>query len=238
MTRLVAILGYHKIGPWPGDWETWYYVPDETFAGHLRTLREGGWRFLDMASFLRGLDEPETLPRRSALVTFDDGYRSLLEHGLPTLRAFDCPGVLFVPTDYLGGTNAFDRDEEPEEAICSVADLQRLHRQGVSIQSHGVTHRAFSALGPAEQEHEVHRSKRVLEEAVGEPVELFSFPYGDGGRAEGQATSFLGRAGYRAACLYGGGLQALPAADPFRLTRIAMGPDTDLARELSSSGPA
>src|SRR5262249_43971277 len=85
MTRLIAILGYHKIGPWPGDWETWYYVPEETFAGHLRALREGGWRFLDASAFLRGLDDPDTLPWRSALVTFDDGYRSLLEHGLPTL---------------------------------------------------------------------------------------------------------------------------------------------------------
>src|SRR5262249_13389250 len=163
-----------------------------------------GWRFLDTSTFLRGLDEPASLPERSALVTFDDGYRSLLEHGLPTLRAFDCPGALFVPTAYLGGTNAFDRDEEPEEAICSVEDLRRLRRQGLSIQSHGVMHRGFSDLGPAEQEHEVSRSKQVLEEAVGEPVELFSFPYGDGGKDAEQVTSLLRRAGYRAACLYGG----------------------------------
>jgi peptidoglycan/xylan/chitin deacetylase (PgdA/CDA1 family) len=233
VTRLIAILGYHKIGPWPGDWETWYYVPDETFADHLRTLREGGFCFLDLPSFLRGLDDPKSLPRRSALVTFDDGYRSLLEHGLPTLREFDCPAVLFVPTDYVGGTNAFDRDEEPEEPICSVQDLRLLQRQGVSIQSHGVTHRGFSNLGPTEQRHEVYRSKEVLEDAVGQPVELFSFPYGDGSKDNGSVTSLLRRAGYRAACLYGGGPQPVPAADPFRLARIPMGPDTDLAKELS-----
>jgi peptidoglycan/xylan/chitin deacetylase (PgdA/CDA1 family) len=233
MTRIVAILGYHKIGPWPGDWETWYYVPDETFAGHLHTLREGGWRFLDASTFLRGLEAPDTLPERSALVTFDDGYRSLLEHGLPTLRAFDCPAVLFVPTAYVGGTNAFDRDEEPEEAICSVTDLKLLQQQGVSIQSHGVTHRGFSDLALVEQEQEVCRSKKVLEEAAGKPVEVFSFPYGDGGKEEESVTTLLRRAGYRAACLYGGGPQLLPDANPFRLTRIAMGPDTDLAGELN-----
>jgi peptidoglycan/xylan/chitin deacetylase (PgdA/CDA1 family) len=236
MTRTIAILGYHKIGPWPGDWETWYYVPDETFAGHLRTLREGGWRFLDVLTFLRGLEEPDSLPERSALVTFDDGYRSLLSHGLPTLRRFDCPAVVFVPTDYLGGTNAFDRDEEPEEAICSAEDLRQLRRQGVSIQSHGVTHRAFSDLGPAEQEQEVYRSKEMLEGAAGGPVELFAFPYGDGGRDEEGVTSLLRGAGYRAACLYGGGLQSVPADNPFRLARITMGPDTDLAAELSGRG--
>jgi peptidoglycan/xylan/chitin deacetylase (PgdA/CDA1 family) len=237
MIRTVAILGYHKIGPWPGDWESWYYVPDETFASHLRMLREDGWRCLDAATFLRGLDEPDFLPKRSALVTFDDGYRSLLKHGLPTLRQFDCPAVLFVPSDYIGGTNAFDLDEEPEEAICSFEDLRRLRQQGVSIQAHSVTHRAFSDLGLAEQEREVYRSKEVLEEAVGEPVELFSFPYGDGGKDEQKVTSLLLRAGYRAACLYGGGLQTVPADNRFRLARLTMGPDTDLARELSGIGP-
>jgi peptidoglycan/xylan/chitin deacetylase (PgdA/CDA1 family) len=236
MTRTIAILGYHKIGPWPGDWESWYYVPDETFAGHLRTLREGGWRFLDVAALLRGLDEPDSLPDRSALVTFDDGYRSLLEHGLPTLRQFDCPAVLFVPTAYIGGTNTFDQDEEPEEAICSVEDLRRLQRQGVSIQSHGVTHRAFSDLSQDEQVQEFLRSKEVLEDAAGEAVELFAFPYGDGGREEEGVTSLLRRAGYRAACLYGGGLQPVPADNPFRLARLTMGPDTDLARELCGVG--
>jgi peptidoglycan/xylan/chitin deacetylase (PgdA/CDA1 family) len=236
MKRSIAILGYHKIGPWPGDWETWYYVSDETFATHLRKLREGGWHCLDVPTLLHGLEEPDTLPERSALVTFDDGYRSLLEHGLPTLRQFGCPAVVFVPTDYLGRTNAFDQDEEPEESICSADDLRSLQRHGVSIQSHGVTHRWFSQLDPAEQAHEVCRSKQVLEEAVGEAVELFSFPYGDGGKEAEGVTSLLRRSGYRAACLYGGGLQSVPVTDPFRLARIAMGPDTDLATELSGVG--
>ena len=233
MIRTLAILGYHKIGLWPGDWKSWYYVSDETFAGHLRTLSEEDWHFLDISTFLRGLDEPDSLPERSALVTFDDGYRSLLKHGLPTLRQFDCPAVLFVPTDYVSGTNAFDRDEEPEEVICSFEDLRHLQRQGVSIQAHSVTHRAFSDLGSGELEQEVCWSKEVLEEGVAEPVELFAFPYGDGGKEPRQVTSLLSRAGFKAACLYGGGLQSVPAENRFRLARIAMGPDTDLARELS-----
>jgi hypothetical protein len=32
--------------------------------------------------------------------------------------------------------------------------------------------------------------------------------------------------------LYGGGPNRLPAADPYRLTRLAVGPDTDLQAEL------
>ncbi len=42
----------------------------------------------------------------------------------------------------------------------------------------------------------------------------------------------LKRVGYRAACLYGGGPTRLPAADHYRLARLAVGPDTDLQEEL------
>lgn len=47
---VLAVLGYHQIGPPPpGGWETWSYVPEETFADHLRLLRETGWQVIDLA---------------------------------------------------------------------------------------------------------------------------------------------------------------------------------------------
>ena len=44
----------------------------------------------------------------------------------------------------------------------------------------------------------------------------------------------LERAGYRAACLYKGGPNPVPMVDPFRLSRLAVGPDTDLQVALQS----
>ena len=44
----------------------------------------------------------------------------------------------------------------------------------------------------------------------------------------------LRHAGYRAAFLYGGGPVRLPGTSHYRLSRLAMGPDTDLARALAA----
>jgi peptidoglycan/xylan/chitin deacetylase (PgdA/CDA1 family) len=98
----------------------------------------------------------------------------------------------------------------------------------VAVQSHGVSHRAFSGLGAAEQEAELRRSKSVLEDGLKRPVEVFCYPYGDGGGDPGRVAEALRRAGYRAACCYGGGPNPIPVANPYRLARLAMGPDTDL----------
>ena len=229
-SRTLAILGFHKIGPAPGGWETWFYVPQATFVSYLDYLKEDGWQVLDVAAFLRGLVEPDSLPERAALITFDDGYRSILDYGLPELRFFSYPAVMFVPTAFIGGHNDFDADNEPEEAICGWEELRELERCGVSVQSHGVSHRAFSGLNPAEQEQEILRSKAALEDGLGKPVEVFSYAYGDCGPAPEATRSMLERAGYRAACLYGGGPHRVPVADTYRLDRVAVGPDTDLPR--------
>jgi peptidoglycan/xylan/chitin deacetylase (PgdA/CDA1 family) len=231
---VLAILGYHKIGPPPpSGWETWNYVPEETFADHLRLLREAGWQILDLATFLRGLAAPQTLPARAALLTFDDGYRSNLTVAVPWLRRFGVPAVIFVPTDFIGGRNTFDAGVEPEEEICSWADLRELEAAGVAAQSHGCSHRALSGLGPLEWEREIVHARAVLEEGLGRPVKVFCYAYGDGGRDPEEVRRVLRQAGYRAACLYGGGVSFMPPADVYRLPRLAMGPDTDLRAALA-----
>jgi peptidoglycan/xylan/chitin deacetylase (PgdA/CDA1 family) len=231
--RLLAILGYHKIGPPPPEgWETWSYIPEATFAGHLGHLRDNGWQVLDLRAFLRGLATPDELPAQAALLTFDDGYRSNLTVAVPWLRRFGYPAVLFIPTDFIGGRNTFDEGVEPEEPICTWEELRALENCGVAVQSHGASHRALSGLGPAELGAELVQSRAVLEDGLGRPVEVFCYPYGDGGKDPERVSLALRRAGYRAACLYGGSPNRVPPADAYRLTRLAMGPDTDLPAAL------
>ena len=233
--RTLAILSYHKIGePPPDGWRTWFYVPEETFYGHLSYLREHGWQVIDLPALFKGITAPESLPERAALLTFDDGYRSMRTVALPWLLRFGSPAVLFVPTDYVGGFNGFDAGDEPEEVLCDWDDLRELERLGVSIQSHGASHRPFSKLSLPEQEEELTRSKTALEANLANPVEVFAYPYGDGGTEPRLTCRALERAGYRAACLYKGGPNPVPMVDPFRLSRLAVGPDTDLQVALQS----
>lgn len=230
--RTLAILSYHKIGSGPGGWDTWYYVSEAIFEKQLAWLRNDGWQAMDCAAFLRGLREPVSLPERGLLLTFDDGYRTMRTIAMPILQRFAMPAIVFMPTAFIGGTNSFDAGNEPDEPMAGWDDLRALEQGGVSVQSHAVTHPAFSKLTTAQMEEELLTSKSALEAGLGKPVDVFAFPYGDGGTNPAQTTELVKKAGYAAACLYGGGPVTLPAGDPYRLTRLAMGPDSDLAALL------
>lgn len=236
MTRL-AVLAYHKVGDPPaGGWETWFYVPEKVFSAQLAALRDGGWKPLNAATFVRALDEPGILPERAVLVTFDDGYRSVLKIALPWLERFAFPAVLFMPSDLVGQTNRFDLDSEPEEPLCDWDDLRELTNADVAVQSHAASHAAFSTLSPPQRRDEIERSKTALETRLKQTVDLLAYPYGDDAGAPPDLRDELAAAGYRAAFLYGGGAFSLAGLDPYRVQRIAIGPDTDIASVLDSNG--
>ncbi len=231
----LAALAYHKVGPpGPEAWETWWYVPEQVFADQLATLSACGWETIDIGGLRAALAGSSRLPERAALVTFDDGYRSVYEHALPVLRRLGCPALMFVPTDFVGGTNEFDSDVEPAEPMCSWDELGELNRSGVAVQSHGKSHRAFSDISAAERRREIADSKAALEARLEEPVDFFAYPYGDDADGTADVRAALAASGYRAAFGYGGGPFELGGADRYRLARIAMGPDTDLPAELSA----
>jgi peptidoglycan/xylan/chitin deacetylase (PgdA/CDA1 family) len=232
---VLAILSYHKIGPpSPRAWETWYHVPESTCAEHLDLLAEDGWRILDTAGALAALAKPAT--ERSALITFDDGYRTLLERTAPRLARRGLPAVAFIPTGFVGGASEWDAGTlEPPEALCSWDDLRELQELGVSIQSHGAGHRHLVGLAPAELEQELAGSKARLEEELGRPVELFSFPYGEAG--SGAVRAALAQAGHRAAFTYGGAVLHAAVDDRYAVPRPAIGADTHLAAALTEAHP-
>jgi peptidoglycan/xylan/chitin deacetylase (PgdA/CDA1 family) len=236
MPKKLAVLAYHKVGEPPlGASSTWFYASEATFTAQLSVLHDEGWAALDLPTFIRGLRHPNARPDRSVLLTFDDGYRSMAEMAKDVLQRFGFPGVVFVPTDFIGKTNSFDREVEPEEAICDWSDLRALEEAGIHVESHGASHRKFSALNAAERREELVRSKRVLEAKLGRRVSAFAFPYGDSG-TDGESTRReLAEAGYEVAFLYGGGAISCPTDDFFQLPRIAVGPDTDLRTELGAN---
>jgi peptidoglycan/xylan/chitin deacetylase (PgdA/CDA1 family) len=233
----LAILGYHKIGePSAGARTTAWYIPERTFKEHLHYLSTQSWEAISAERFLKGLSEPDSLPLRAVLLTFDDGYKTMLSITSRCLAEFGYPSVAFIPTHYIGGHNDWDNGRELREPICSWDDLRELEQCGCSIQSHGVRHEGFARLAQQEQEEELCRSKAVIEAELGKPVEIFAYPYEQVSSDRRALCEALKRAGYRAACLFPnpGGVSKVPVEDIYFLPRVPMFVNSDLPTLLPS----
>jgi peptidoglycan/xylan/chitin deacetylase (PgdA/CDA1 family) len=70
-------------------------TPPAVFEAHVERLARD-YEIIDLEQVLAG-----QLPRRALLLTFDDGYRSVLDVGLPILARLGLPSVFFVSEAFL-----------------------------------------------------------------------------------------------------------------------------------------
>lgn len=245
------VLCYHRVSRdgLPGILRT------ERFARHLAHLK-ANYRFAAPSTIARLLREGLPLPRDSVVVTFDDGYRELIDEALPLLRGAGVTAGFFVLTAHLPGRGALFLDrirgtpmEAERKALASLAagererrlaglpaagspelmdaaDLRKLVTEGQEVGSHGRTHGLLTALPPEEAEAEIRESRSELERHAALDARLFAYPWGAHGAAHLRASR---AAGYDGA--FAGEWTGVEAgSDPFAIPRVNVPGDASVAR--------
>jgi peptidoglycan/xylan/chitin deacetylase (PgdA/CDA1 family) len=121
----LRVILYHHLTDEPSELEGMLNVatPTALFEAHITRLLHD-YEVVDLDCVLSG-----RLPRRALLITFDDGYRSILELALPVLRRLGVPSVFFVTGAFL------DPKSLPlDNLLCWLAP-----RVGLSALEHAVT---------------------------------------------------------------------------------------------------
>ena len=188
--QLVPVLVYHNIGK---EARGRLVLGVDAFAEQMKYLKANGYRVVSLADFVEWLNLKRQLPRKSVVLTFDDGYRSFRENAYPVLKELRFTATLFVYTDYVGaGRNALNWDE-----------LKALAAEGFDVQAHSKSH---GDLRRGDHETEAHYARRmhaeltepprVLARNLGRPVSFLAYPYG---RVDDAVLAKVRDQGYQAA---------------------------------------
>lgn len=229
------VLMLHHVEPGPLDPPPLHpdsYLSRADFAGFLDDLAAHGYRTLTLAA---AMQTPQGRPpRRSTVLTFDDGCRCFRDHAFPELRARGMTATLFVVSRELGGTNRWDREAgERSEELLGAGDLRRLAAAGIEIGSHGRHHLDLTAISDEELREELQGSRSDLEALLDMPVRTFCHPYG---HVDDRVREAARAAGYLAAV----SIHAQPGArpdDPWALPRMIIHPgESRFERRLKASG--
>ena len=194
------------------------HVEAAMLAQHMAWLHAHGYQVLTVAAWHRQR-QAGAWPAKAVVLTFDDGYRSLVERAAPILRQYGFAATLFLTTDFVGQPafpTAFSQGAPPHDPPLTWAEVRALQAAGWDIQAHSCTHRPHAALPAAQLKAELEASRQRIVEELGSAVDFYAFPYGSYSR---HVLRALRAAGYQAGFAVHGGL-ATPASDPRRLPRL------------------
>jgi len=215
-TAGVKVLVYHWVDHHPGrKLRAWGMTPS-TFAAQMTALAEGGYEVLSLGEVLQAVRGERPPSPKAVALTFDDGYRNLLDHVLPVLKRFGFRASFFLVSDRVGGTNSWDaRHGDPPRPLMGWNEAAALAAEGMEIGSHSRTHPFLTNLSEPEMEDEIRGSKETIEDRLGRPVRFFSYPHG---LHDERCRRLVAAAGYSGACSTRFGVNAV-GTDPFRLRR-------------------
>jgi peptidoglycan/xylan/chitin deacetylase (PgdA/CDA1 family) len=206
-----TVLMYHAIlsGGAPAGADSHYAVSHKDFLSHLETIRARGMT----ATSVRDILSLRRQIRDCVAMTFDDGHLSNYDAVFPLLVDHRATADFFVNSSTVG---------LPQHVTWSA--LREMADAGMSIQSHGHTHRYFEDLRPEEVRDELMRSKAEIENRVGQAVTIFAPP---GGRFNRLVGRIARECGYRTLCVSRPGRWRI---DSRVIPRMAVLATTPLAR--------
>jgi len=198
-TSIVPVLMYHHVRPDGGM----IAATPEHFEDQLRWLSRRGYRTLSTDEFTRHL-QGQGVPRRSVLITFDDGYLDNWVYAEPLLRRYGMRATVFVVTGWvgngpvrpqLGGEGPLPETPEhrecerriesgcADEVILRWSEILTMRDRGVmEFHSHTHTHTRWdqqdAAVKNMRMRDELTRSRNCLRQHLGEVSDQLCWPQG------------------------------------------------------------
>lgn len=172
----VSVLGYHDFTT---DGEaTEMRIHTAKFRTQMEQLRQLGITVISLDDFSAWKRGTKTIPEKSVLLTFDDGWKSVHDQAFPILKEFNYPFTIFLYKNYVDGGG---------KALTSPM-IRDMLKAGAEIGSHSVSHpypitfKKHRDEGPDAYDRflrkEMGESKRFLESKFKTKAATYSYPGG------------------------------------------------------------
>ena len=192
------------------------------FAWQMDFLKKNKYHVISLDELVKATQNGRQLPRRSVVITFDDGYEDNYVNAFKILKQRGFPAIIFCITNTIGQSGYLTWDQ-----------IREMERFGVVAGSHTVVPVYLPGTPEEKQRFQIWESKRVLEERLRHPVDYFAYP--SGGFSE-KIKKLIREAGYKGACTTNRGYDRLNQ-DVYELNRIRPGDkDTPMSLRFKLSG--
>lgn len=172
----IPILMYHSIAEENESGVHPYYrvaVSPATFTSQMKYLHDNGYSSLDLSDVTSKASSGNCYKEKQVVITFDDGYQNVYSEAFPILQRFGFKATVFLSTAYIGNSALSFKHRD----CLTWPQVRELHRHGITIGSHTVTHPQLHNLCKTLIRHELVDSRNAIEDYISAPVDTFAYPY-------------------------------------------------------------
>jgi peptidoglycan/xylan/chitin deacetylase (PgdA/CDA1 family) len=218
--QVVPILVYHRFAE---TCESPLCIPRSVFDQQMKYLKENGYRSISLGELLNFVRYRQAVPKRSVVITMDDGYKSAYDIAYPILKGYGFTATLFIYTDFVeGGSAAISWDQ-----------LREMKSEGFEVGSHTLSHCDLTKKGEGEGDQaymarikeELFVSKQILDKELGQDTVYLAFPYGTYNQ---RVLRICDQIGYKM------GFSVKRGGNPFFADPLALKRDQVLKRDMES----
>lgn len=209
----LLILTYHAID----DRSAVISLSPGQFRWQMEQMSARGLAGISLGQAFDHLEQTGQFPRDAVVLTFDDGYLSVLEHALPVMREQGFSATVFLVTNMMGMNAQQAQDTHPDFSrdLLNWDQAETLVKSGFEVGSHTVSHSDLRCVSPTQLEQELAQSKTLLEQRLQPRVDALAYPYGNFNAEVLETTSRY----YRYACTTHLG-RCTRQSDPRQINRV------------------
>ena len=161
----VPVLYYHSVNPTEANE---VIISPTKLKEQLQFVKDSGYTTLTMTQLNDYLINNKSIPEKSILITFDDGYTDNYTNAFPILKELNMNATVFIITS--GIDSGY---------YMSSSQLKEMSDYGIDIESHTVNHLHLNQLSYEKQLEELKNSRDKLKSIINKEVTTVAYPFGD-----------------------------------------------------------
>jgi len=215
----IAVYMYHSVG----NNRIYFNVEPKSFARQMKYLKDNNYQVISLAKLVELMKSDKPLPKKTVVLTFDDGYHDNYVNAWPILKKYNFPATIFLATGFIG--REIKSSEGISLKILDWPEIKKMHQSElIDFEPHTHNHIKLDRIDLNKAELEIIKSKKIIEEELNKKCCFFAYPKG---RYNNRIIEILKNNNFKAARTVENGY-TYKKDDLFRLKKITVRSVTSL----------
>ncbi|MEK6948108.1 MAG: LamG-like jellyroll fold domain-containing protein [Nanoarchaeota archaeon] len=145
-------------------------VKETEFEKQMEYLNSTGFKAIKVSDYNNWKKDQIEIPKKSILITFDDGWRSVYEKAYPIMKKYGLIGTQFLIGDYANEISG-------EPSYSDWNELKTMQDNGWDMEAHGMQHTRMLDLSESDFRQQLTGIKSEVTNNLGNTPTSFVFPF-------------------------------------------------------------